>query len=45
MWNALHDPTVPADKQQTAETIQAMMRALNGPPPCCDDNLFRRAAP
>lgn len=44
VWTALHDPNVPADKKQTAETIQNMMKALNGPPPCCDDNIFQRAA-
>ncbi len=44
VWTALHDPNVPAEKKQTAETIQAMMKSLNGPPPCCDDNIFQRAA-
>lgn len=45
VWSALHDPSVPAEKRQVAEKIQAMMmKALNGPPPCCDDNIFLRAA-
>lgn len=45
VWSALHDPAVPASQRVTAEKVQAMMKALNGPPPCCDDNIFRRAAP
>jgi hypothetical protein len=45
VWAALHDPNVPPEKKKTAETIQSMMKALGGPPPCCDDNIFARAAP
>ena len=44
-WNALHDPDVPADKRKAAETIRSMMHSMNGPPPCCDDNIFERAKP
>jgi len=44
-WKALHDPDLPPEKMRTAQTIQAMMKAMGGPPPCCDDNLFVRAAP
>jgi hypothetical protein len=44
VWTALHDPAVPAEKRQVAQTIQSMMKAMNGPPPCCDDNIFQRAA-
>lgn len=44
VWKALHDPSVPAEKRRTAETIQTMMKSLGGPPPCCDDNIFARAA-
>lgn len=44
VWAALHDPDVAPEKKQTAETIQGMMRAMGGPPPCCDDNLFERAS-
>ncbi len=44
VWTALHDPNVPAEKKKTAETIRDMMKVMSGPPPCCDDNLIRRAA-
>lgn len=44
VWAALHDPNVSPEKKKTAETIQSMMKALGGPPPCCDDNIFARAA-
>lgn len=45
VWIALHDPDVPQEKRRTAEVIQGLMKSLGGPPPCCDDNLFLRAAP
>jgi hypothetical protein len=45
VWRALHDRDVPEDKRKVAETIKNMMIQLEGPPPCCDDNIFERAKP
>ncbi len=43
VWEALHDASVPAEQRETAETIQKMMLAMGGPPPCCDDSLLTRS--
>jgi len=43
VWKALHDADVPAEQRETAETIQKMMLALGGPPPCCDDSMLDRS--
>jgi len=44
-WKALHDPSVPEADRATAKKIQDMMTKLGGPPPCCDDNIFKKASP
>ena len=46
-WTALHDPgaALTGAERETAEIIRRMMKELGGPPPCCDDNIFAKAAP
>lgn len=44
-WKALHDPSVPEADRAVAKKIQDMMSKLGGPPPCCDDNIFKKASP
>ncbi len=44
VWRALHDASVPKEQREAADTIRAMMQAMGGPPPCCDDNVFDVAA-
>ena len=46
VWKALHSTgeDFTDEQRKTAQTIQNMMRELNGPPPCCDDNIFKRAS-
>jgi hypothetical protein len=47
VWGALHAPDASkkytAEQQKTAGIIRDMMKKMNGPPPCCDDNIFARA--
>jgi hypothetical protein len=47
VWSALHDPDAATkfseEQRKVARTINDMMKQLNGPPPCCDDNIFERA--
>ncbi len=44
-WTALQPGSdVPEEKRRTAQKIRDLMSALKGPPPCCDDNIFERAA-
>ena len=44
-WTALHDPTAALTQveREKAEIIRTMMKALGGPPPCCDENVFEKA--
>jgi hypothetical protein len=42
-WKALHDPAVPEHRREAAIKIREMMKSMEGPPPCCDDNIFVRA--
>ena len=46
VWTALHDKkaSFTLKQREAAQTIQNMMRKMEGPPPCCDDNIFQRAA-
>lgn len=44
VWKSLHDPLVPDEKRQVAQIIRDLMTSMNGPPPCCDENIFQRAA-
>ncbi|MBI2930889.1 MAG: hypothetical protein HYY16_04505 [Planctomycetes bacterium] len=41
VWTALHDSNVSEKDRQLAAKIRDMMKM--GPPPCCDDNIFRKA--
>lgn len=44
-WTALHDPgaRLTAGDLRKAEIIRTMMKALGGPPPCCDERIFEKA--
>lgn len=44
-WTALHDPSaaLTPEEGRKAEVIRSMMKALGGPPPCCDANIFAKA--
>eukprot|EP01084_Bolivina_argentea_P051270 94315_1 len=47
-WNVLYDTmdtNVTEEDTQRANQIKQMMIKLNGPPPCCDDNIFLKAQP
>ena len=45
IWQALHgDGKFTPEQRKTAETIRDMMKAMSGPPPCCDENIFKRAS-
>lgn len=47
VWGALHAPDASkkytAEQKKTAGILRDMMKKMNGPPPCCDDNIFARA--
>jgi hypothetical protein len=42
-WRALHNPQVPEEQREVAETIRDLMKSMGGPPPCCDDSIFEQA--
>ena len=49
VWNVLHnndfnnDTSLNAQDLERAQIITQMMKDLNGPPACCDDNIFLKA--
>ena len=46
-WNVLHIANYASSNEdmERAKTIQKMMKDLNGPPICCDDNIFIKSDP
>ena len=46
-WNVLYDKdshsSISKEDIKRAEILKQMMNELNGPPPCCDDNIFIKA--